>query len=224
MMLRLMIKDIYTQKKSTYFIPLIVLVYFIMAAGDRSDQELIDILVYGAGVGFMTYYSVMASNFNTNEGGKTQNRLLLSLPVTRRSAVLAKYLMVVVWWLFAYATSAVIISAFRPILHFQGLQPLDFRVAVLSLCFSCIFSSVFYPFFFKFGYRPASVLGIMSFSAFLGAIGAFFSDTDSPAISGNQALLNFILNHPMILLIIATLIVMFASYIVSAHIFEKKEF
>ncbi|WP_165364241.1 ABC-2 transporter permease [Sporolactobacillus sp. THM19-2] len=223
-MFHLMVKDIYTQRVSAYLAPLLLLLYFITAGNDVTGSEFMGIVLCGTGIGFIAYYMIIASNFNTNEGDKWNNRLLISLPVTRRSMILSKYLMILIWWVFAYISSTVLILFLNSILNFHLLTPLSIETGIMSLCLSIFLSSIFYPIFFRFGYRVASMVGIGLFFAIMIATGTFISWQKMNLQKSVPEVIRFSFDHPVIPLIILTLLVSLISYFLSTHIFEKKEF
>ncbi|WP_232467234.1 ABC-2 transporter permease [Anoxybacillus flavithermus] len=129
-----------------YFSPLLSLPYFLSMGKNISGSNFITIVIYSLCIAFIAYFMAMYTNFNTGESEINQNRLILSLPVTRRSVINAKYIMISVWWLFSY-TSHILIFILMNVVDTSMTfnQLLDMKVLLLSLCFTYLLMSIFYP-------------------------------------------------------------------------------
>jgi len=102
-MLQLFVKDFYTQRKTSYLIPLLLLPGLLSFVKNIPEQNYwLQVILYSLIIGFIAYYLTSNTNFSTNESDKNQNWLLLSLPVTRQNIVNAKFIMIAVWWLISY--------------------------------------------------------------------------------------------------------------------------
>ncbi|AGK53784.1 ABC-2 transporter permease [Bacillus sp. 1NLA3E] len=212
-MLHLMIKDIFTQKKVAYFAPIFLLPYFLTIGKNISGYSLITILIYSLSIAFIAYFMVMYSNFNTNESEKSQNRLLLSLPLTRRAVINAKYVMISAWWLISFLSYVVLFFVLKVMFHLYSSQTFDWRIIVLSLCFTYLLATTFYPIHFKFGYRVASIIGIGTFFLVTNGMGKLFSQ--------NSHITPAIYEHPMVSISSITSVFVLISYFFSVRIFEK---
>lgn len=216
-MLHLIVKEMVTQKKIAYLVPVILLPYFLTLGKGAAADPLIAIFVHGMCIAFISYFMTMYSNFNTNEGDKLQNRLLLSLPITRRSIVTVKYLMIGVWWLIAY-TAYTCLMALMNAFRLYDDSPFDIRIAVLSLCLSYMLTSVFYPMHYRFGYRVGSMLGIVVFfliASMFGKVTTFI---------GRNSVFPVMAERPVVSFSIIALVFVAVSYRISVQVFEKADF
>lgn len=213
-MYQLIMKDILTQRRVAFIAPFFLLFYFLTVGKDVTTLVSVQ---FSLGIGFIAYFIMMYSNFNTNEGDTTQNQLLLSMPVSRRSVINAKYLMIAVWWLCSFGISFVLITVLNLVQKNGGFGWLSAQTIVGSLCVTYLLSAFFYPFLYKFGYRVASFLGVAIFFAIPASLGAVMRS--NLPIDHFQ----FVASHPMFSLIVITFVIVTASYVVSHSIFQKKE-
>ncbi|AST06532.1 MAG: hypothetical protein KatS3mg080_0574 [Anoxybacillus sp.] len=218
-MLRLILKDLYTQKKIVYFSPLLSLPYFLSMGKNISGSNFIAIVIYSLCIAFIAYFMAMYTNFNTGESEINQNRLILSLPVTRRSVINAKYIMISVWWLFSY-TSHILIFILMNVVDTSMTfnQLLDMKVLLLSLCFTYLLMSIFYPLNYKFGFRVASPIGIAVFFLVTSGVGKILSSNKA------KGMISIIIDQPIISFSIIAISVTLVSYVLTAHIFTNKDF
>ncbi len=219
-MLRLILKDLYTQKKIAYFSPLLLLLYFFSMGKNISGSNLIAIVIYSLSIAFIAYFMVTYTNFNTGESEKNQNRLILSLPVTRRSVINAKYIMISIWWLFSYTSYILIRIILMNVVDTSMTfnQLFDIKVLLLSLCFTYLLASIFYPLHYKFGFRVASSIGIVSFFLMTNAVGKVLSSNKANGV------LSIIIDKPIISFSIIAISVTLVSYIFTVNIFTNKDF
>lgn len=218
-MLHLLLKEFYVQRKMAYLVPLFLLPYFLTLGKEIPNQgNLMQMIIYSLSIGFIAYFITTYANFNTNEGEKNQNRLLLSLPVTRKTVINAKYLMISAWWLFAYVSYFLIMILLNFLFDFQVATLFDLRIAALSLCFTYLLVSLFYPLHFKYGFRVASLTGIGAFFLITSSIGKLLP------INQISTLLSMMIEYPIISFAIITLVIVLISYFLSLRIFTKKDF
>ena len=230
-MFQLIKKDIVTQRYFAYLAPLFLLPYFLTIGKNNENPPFINLLtigkntegpplilvmIFSMSIAFIAYFMVMYSNFNTNEGEKLLNRLLLSLPVRRIDIIMAKYISVLVWWLVSFVSYLILFYGLGRLFEFGLAGSLDLRIIPLSLCFTYILSSVFYPLHFKFGYRSASVVGILMFFVITSSVGKIFSP--------QSRLLSVVAEYPIITMIIFSLLVSVVSFYLSLNIFKRKDF
>lgn len=216
-MFRLMMKDIYTQRKEGYAAPVFLLLYFLEMGKELGHSGSPMPLVYSLAVAFIAYIMAIFTNFSTGESDKMQNSLVLSLPLIRRSVIDAKYLMISVWWLFAYISSIILVSILKLVLHESFSPFVDLKILILSLCFTYILSSVSYPVYYKFGYKAAQMFGIILFFAFSFGLGRLLS------LNFKSGILSGLFNDPIISCAVITVIIVLISYLLSAYFYEKKE-
>lgn len=216
-MFHLMLKDLYTQKKSAYFTPLLLLAYLLAKGKEISGGNiLIENLVFSLSIAFIAYFMMMYSNFNTGESERMQNRLLLSLPVERRTVITAKYVMIIVWWAISYITYTLLIVILKNIFHYSLNLSIDAKVTFLSLCFAYLLSSIFYPIHFKFGYRVSSLVGILMFFLVTSGFGKL--------LTIHSSITSIVVKHPIFTVAIISLIFTSLSYLLSKRIFAKDDF
>ncbi|MFT8872834.1 MAG: ABC-2 transporter permease [Sporolactobacillus sp.] len=222
-MIALMLKDMRIQRKQTFFSPLFVLFPLLViniSSTNMSDQRfpLIFQSFYAVAVGFVTFIFSLYSLFNTEEGDVLQNRLLLSLPLRRRTIVTARYVMIGVWWLYI----SVFCNLGAYVMHAFGLITLQIggRDAVLSLCVSLLLCSLLYPVYYCFNFKAAQLAGTLLFFLQLFFIQFF----QTGALPARTALLKSIAEHWLVDVPAATVAVTVLSYALSLRFFAKKDF
>lgn len=215
-MLQLIKKEITTQRKVAYMAPLMLLPYFIGIGNDVGGTPLIIVLIFSMSIAFIGYFMVLYSNFSTNEGEKIQFRLLLSLPVNRYEIVLAKYATILFWWLVAFTSYVILFFVAARFFNYKLGNSLDYRAIPLSLCFTYILSSVYYPLQFKFGYRIASFIGILLFFAITTSVGKIFSIQSD--------FFSIISSNPTVSIIVFTILASVLSLYISLRILQKKDY
>ncbi|MCO7126799.1 ABC-2 transporter permease [Sporolactobacillus shoreicorticis] len=214
-MYQLIRKDILTQRKTAFIAPLFLILYFLTLG---KDVPQLGGYIYCLGIGFIAYFMAMLSNFNTNEGADTEQRLLLSMPASRRNIIAAKFLMIAVWWGIAYLLS-VLFTWVSGMFHLIGtVNLLSAPIAFVSLCVTFMLASFFYPFMYQFGYRVASLIGIAVFFALPSSLG-FLIQSDF-----NLEKIQFLTAHPLSSLSIGTLFVVTISFCFSLSIVKKKNY
>lgn len=216
-MFHLMMKDIYTQKKTGYFAPIFLVPYFLMMGKDIPSAGIYASVIYSLSISFIAYFMMMYSNFSTNESEIMQNRLLVSLPIMRKSLIQAKYLMVSVWWFFTFLLCIGLFFVLRDVFHFESMQIMNIRVVIFSLCFTYILTSFFYPIHFRFGYRAATFFGIAMFFVVTSGLGKLLS------LNKNMTIASVLIKKPSLSLAVITLIFVLVSYLISVSVFEKKD-
>lgn len=215
-MFSLMKKDIYTQKKSAFFTPLLLLPYLLTLGKDVTGSGLIENLIFSLSIAFIAYFMMMYSNFNTGESERMQIRLMLSLPIGRRAVINAKYVMISVWWLISFISYAFIIEIVKNIFHFSINLSVDTNVIFLSFCFVYLLASIFYPIHFKFGYKVSSLIGILIFFLVTSGFGKL--------LSVHNRFTSIIIEHPIQAIAIISLVITLLSYLWSGRIFMKRDF
>ncbi|WP_157800277.1 ABC-2 transporter permease [Sporolactobacillus pectinivorans] len=213
-----MVKDMYTQRKTAYIAPVFLLLYILTWGKSFGNSEPLFQWINGVGVAFIAFLMVLYSNVTTGESDKMQNRLVLSLPLNRRSVVDARYLMISVWWLLAWLSWVILSLIVKNVFHEFGGQIFDYKLLVFSLCFTCIFTSIYYPIYYKFGFKAAQLIVTVVFFLFLFGAGKFFS------LKINTGIFLPLLKHPMISSIVVTVIFVCLSYLLSFYFYEKEQF
>lgn len=219
-MYQLIKKEILTQRKLAYVQPLFLLVW-LLNTGSGSTFNVTNNsflpVVNGFIAAYFAYLMVVFSNFGTKESDKRQNRLVLSLPVRRRSVIDVKYAMISCWWLFTYFFCVIFTLLLKVIFQATAIQ-ISFRSLIFSLCITYLLSSITYPVYYKFGYKITQFIAMLFLFLFF-----FFIEKISHNGIYHEAF-SEVTGYPMIAIIIVTVIMVFASYFLSIHFYQKEEF
>lgn len=207
-MLNLIIKDIYIQKKYVFFLPIILVVYFVTIG------SIFNSLVFSLCVGFFAFLMTIYPTFNTGQSENNQYKLILSLPVSRLSVINAKYLIIILWWLNAYISTTVILIILKSIVDINIPSILDIKIILLSLSLTYILTSIFYPLYFKFGFQIASTTVTVIFFILTSGLGKL--------LSLELKMITILIEHPIISVSFITVIFVLASYLFTAYSFIKK--
>ncbi|WP_196427134.1 ABC-2 transporter permease [Paenibacillus woosongensis] len=218
-MLKLLFMELYTQKKIAFLIPIIMFPLF-LTLGDRiSGSGLFPTIIFSLAVGFISYFLTSYSNSNTGETEKLQYKLLLSLPLSRKMIIAAKYATIFLWWLISYIWLILVLLLLKYAAGIHMEQPiLNWEVAFLSLCCSYFMNAIFYPLYFRYGYRTANIIGIMVFftlSNFAGKLGSL--DPSSQAFAS-------LLAYPLTTFASLTAVLVLFTYLISLLIFIKTDY
>ncbi|WP_373293801.1 ABC-2 transporter permease [Paenibacillus albidus] len=211
--------EVYTQKKIAFFIPIIMLPFFFTLDDVISKGGILSTIIFSFTVGFISYFQTSYSNSNTGETEKLQYRLLLSLPVSRKMLISSKYLMTCIWWLITYIWLIAVLFLLKYVFSIQMNQPiLNWEVTFVSFCSAYFMSSLFYPLYYKFGYKIANIIGIMLFvigSNFAGKIGLLNKDNN---------FISFIFDYPLVAFSTFTIAFVLITFITSLYIFTKTDY
>ncbi|MFT8363617.1 MAG: ABC-2 transporter permease [Sporolactobacillus sp.] len=220
-MIQLMHKDILIQRKAILIVPLLLGVFIFQAHGltATASYNVINNLFLSITIGMTAYIMVLYTNYSTgNNGDEAQTQLLIGLPVSRRSIVLAKYVMIGVWWLvtmICYSTLAILINVLS---HSSVFSNINYSILLSSLAFSYIFSSIFYPLNYLFGVRVAQLASMVVFFIFMFLTGPLGKLFDNPSWISQ-----FIMSHLLISITLLALIVTACSLWLSLRVFQKKD-
>lgn len=218
-MLQLFIKDFYTQRKTSYLIPLLLLPGLLSFVKNIPEQNYwLQVILYSLIIGFIAYYLTSNTNFSTNESDKNQNWLLLSLPVTRQNIVNAKFIMIAFWWLISYFYVIIVYYIGKNFYIFPPFPFLDYNIIIGSLCITYVLLSLFYPVFFAFGFRMAGLIGLSIFSLIIIYIATVMIIRDFSSFTFST------IENPILPLVLFTLIFVTISYCLSLFIYTKKDF
>ncbi|WP_071394181.1 ABC-2 transporter permease [Bacillus tuaregi] len=216
-MFQLMLKDFHTQRKVAYFIPLLLLTYLLTLGKEVSgDNPIIEHLIFGLSIACIAYFMMMYSNFNLGESERMQNRLLLSLPIERKTVINAKYAMIFAWWLISFISYSLLVVILKQLFHMSITLSFDLKVMFLSLCFAYLLCSIFYPIYYKFGYRVSSLIGILFFFVVTSGFGKLLTIKTS--------LTSIVVEHPFLSVAILSFAFTLLSYLVSTRIYSKADF
>lgn len=218
-MFQFLIMELNTQKKVAFFIPIIMLPLF-LTLGDRfSESDRFSTIIFSLAVGFISYFLTSYSNSNTGESEKLQYRFLLSIPISRNLLIKAKFTTILVWWLISYLwlIFILIFLKYMDLIHID--QPiLNFEVLISSLCCSYFMNSIFYPIYYKFGYRITNVVGTLIFFILTNAVARIGS------MNPDKYLISFLFEYPILTLASLTIIFSLISYIMTLTIFSRIDY
>ncbi|GGL46337.1 ABC-2 transporter permease [Sporolactobacillus putidus] len=213
-MFHLMIKDFRIQRKKSFLV-FFLFIYILNFSNTESS-----VLIFSAITALIAFVMAVNSNFNGREGNRAQQSLLLSLPVTRKEVIAAKYFMNGVWFLAAFIPGAGLLLI-KDFSSFQTGRPMFYLNAlILSLCLTYFLMSVYYPVYYRLGYKvaqtAAELFGAISIGLFFSGLTNFtFLNTYLSAVSEQTVLL------PAAAI---TLVAVFISYELSVQFFSSKDF
>lgn len=211
MKFNLMKKDFLLTKRK-FISYLIFCLGFVLAVKLTVHYELIEDILIAALGGLFSYF-ITIIEFEA-EGKYKAQATILTFPYTRREIVSAKYICVVVGSLLYYVLCIVEMGILTGI----NLGAFSMKGIWYGVAISMLIHGVMIPFFMKYDYvKAASVmmLGIMAGSALF----VIFTRNIVTIMSVYETIT--VLDKKMIM--IAGIIVILISYIVSVAIFEKKE-
>lgn len=174
-------------------------------------------------VGFMAAYcSILATTALNLDEACHWNRYAVILPVSRKTLVLEKYLLMLVCTLtgVSLALLRLLLGLAIPPLH------MDFTAGIISIaaagCVGIFMNSISIPITLKFDNSKGRIFLIALFAVVMGSV-AVISNSGSTQPVDLDAFLSVLglLPYIGIALTVAVLII---SYLISVHIFEKKEF
>lgn len=218
-MINLLFTEIYTQKKIAFFIPIIMLPLFYSIGDEILGNDMLSTMIFSLTIGFISYFLTSYSNSNTGETEKLQYRLLLSLPVSRKILIISKYLMVCIWWLIPYIWLILVLTLLKYVLKFPIEQPIfNWQVTLLSFCSAYFMNSIFFPIYFKYGYKTANIIGIMVFFLISNVSGKI------KHLDKNNFFVAFMFDYPLISFASLTLVFVLITFFVSLTIFNKTDY
>lgn len=219
-MLNLIIKDLIIQRKMLLFGFIYVLAFmFAFRTGESA--------VYTAGV--FAVVLMLVQTPCAHDDKCHADKMLNSLPVSRAFIVTAKYLSVAVY----LAVGSVQYMAVYGLVRLTGVPmdvyPVTF-VAFIGLLFvSAVFSSVYYPIFFRFGYMKTRYLSLFLFAGLFSAGSAVvLSMKGEDSLPFGNSLSNFAATQPGWLLVCGImgiiLALTLASWGLSVRFYGRRDF
>lgn len=156
-MLNLILKDILVQKKTLAFL-LLYIIFFMFAFQNIGTGAFSAIVIA------VTY--LMVSTVSSLEDKANSDIVMNSLPLTRKTIVLSKYLSILI-----YALLAILgYMAFSLILTFARLPisapPITLESLGAALTGVMIMNGIYYPVYFKMGYTKAKIVSFLLFFLF----------------------------------------------------------
>lgn len=203
----LILKDLLNLKKYSRTLLLIIAVYIVFAL-------LGDSVSFISGAVIILSAMMVITSFSYDYMAKW-DKYALSLPVTRRDVVLAKYLLGLIVILIGAAVSLAISLLYS--LYSPQLTLLQQLAVVGAICgIGLVMISVLFPLIFKFGVEKSRILLILvCLVPTLVAIGAVRAGIPMPSAQ----MLSFLIK----LSPLAVILIYFLSYLISLSIYKKKE-
>lgn len=207
-MLGLIKKDLLTMKGNIKTVGIIFIIFIGIAI--FQEMNLVFLPVFISFVLFM-------STFSYDEYNKW-DCYAITLPNGRKNVVGAKYiatLLLLIFSIFLTAILSVAIGATKNEFNMEEMLG-TFGGSVIA---TILLISITYPIIFKFGNEKGRIA--LFAIAFLGtSLFAFLFKS----IKVSKDMISFLEQYGMILIIIVSILILIGSYILSKHIYEKKEF
>lgn len=203
----LFIKDLYMIKKQLYFVYIVYFFFIVLFAFSKANMFLLifPVLFLTSSLINLLYYDDLYK----------WNILEYTLPVSRKTIVKEKYILVALVLFF----SSIIPCIVYYIINKNFIDTLNLFYVQLLLSF--IIPTVTLPIYYKLGYGKSRILS-MIIAAFVGGISVLFLNTfllnKMQEFKSNLSNIFYI----MFPIIIASLI--FISYLISVKVYEKREF
>ncbi|WP_418790781.1 ABC-2 transporter permease [Phosphitispora sp. TUW77] len=221
-MLNLVLKDILIQKKS--FLVAVVYSGFLFII---FSNEVFKDAIYVMGTGAIAYIMIVTSSAYDD---KYKSEIIInSLPVHRKSVVLAKYLAAVAF----SAVGLIIVGALGLVIIIAGI-PLPVRhINLYDIVFAffsvALLAALYYPVYFKFGYNISRMLNLVLFMVLFFGPGALLDYIRQKMdYTSAQQLASRLQDIPAwapgtLALAVAVLLTV-VSLIISLKIYETKDF
>lgn len=217
-MINLIIKDIVIQKKNllyAFFYTIFISICFFSSAGSIALYVVSPVIVT---------YLLITNAVNYDEKNKTEI-IFNSLPLKRNDIVISKYISIFVFVIIGIIYSIIIgcVGKTTGLPMFSGsISLVDIFLILISVC---IFGSIFFPPYFKFGYIKARIFNIMLFMMIL-FLPMLFIDSPSNILVQK---FNYFINSTSSLMryslaLIIGLIIFISSVMISIQIYKNKEF
>ena len=209
-MLGLIKKDLLMIKGNLRQVILFLVVFLILAF--QENNIIVIVPVFVSMMIFMTTFSY--DEYNKWEA------YAISLPVSRKNIVKAKYFASIILWAIALLVTAVITVVMG--IFEQNINYSEMIGMILGCVFSIVLlEALMFPLIFKFGVEKGRIgvfIGVFVIAALLGFI---FTGIDLENANG---FIEFFNNYYYILIPLVAVILMVISYFVSKKIYLKKEF
>ncbi len=209
-MLGLIKKDLLMIKGNLRQAILFLVVFIILAL--QENNIIVIVPVFVSMMIFMTTFSY--DEYNKWEA------YAISLPVSRKNIVKAKYFASIILWAIALLVTAVITVVMG--IFEQNINYSEMIGMILGCVFSIVLlEALMFPLIFKFGVEKGRIgvfIGVFVIAALLGFI---FTGIDLENANG---FIEFFNNYYYILIPLVAVILMVISYFVSKKIYLKKEF
>lgn len=209
-MLGLVKKDLLMIKGNMRQVILFLVVFLILAFQENNIIVIVPVFVS---------MMVFITTFSYDEYNKW-DAYAISLPVSRKNIVKAKYVASIILWAIALLVTVVITGIMR--LFEQNLNYFEMFGMILGCVFSIVLlEAIMFPLIFKFGVEKGRIGLFVGVFAIAGLLGFIFTGIDLENATGFIEIFN---KYYYILIPLAAVILLVISYFVSKKIYLKKEF
>ncbi|MCB2306779.1 ABC-2 transporter permease [Clostridium estertheticum] len=222
-MVNLIIKDILIQKKTIIY----ALLYaaFMFASFSTIFPSGFGLYVMSPIV--ITYlYITLAVQYDDKNNSEV---ILNSLPLKRSDIVISKYISTFVFGIIGIICSTLVGTIGNATVHLKFIGSISLLDIVLVIMSICIFSSIYYPVYFKFGVARMKIFTVLIFMIFfIVPMNAMRYVTKNPNNFFVQKFNLFVNNTSSLTInsVVLTigLIIFMISLMISIHIYNNKEF
>ena len=209
-MLGLVKKDLLMIKGNIRQVILFLVVFLVLAFQENNIIVIVPVFVS---------MMVFITTFSYDEYNKW-NAYAISLPVSRKNIVKAKYVASIILWAIALLVTVVITGIMG--LFEQNLNYFEMFGMILGCVFSIVLlEAIMFPLIFKFGVEKGRIGLFVGVFAIAGLLGFIFTGIDLENATGFIEIFN---KYYYILIPLAAVILLVISYFVSKKIYLKKEF
>lgn len=206
----LLIKDFLLLKKTGRIFLMLMVLYLVMTV--FMDTDLGPMMVFICGM-------LSISTFAYDEQAKWDG-FALTMPVSKRDLVLAKYVLAIILC-FAGAVAGAILSIAgsldAPFVDMKGIL----AASGIALCASYLFNSLALPLLYKFGAEKSRLILLACYA--LPLIGASLVMNELEKSAATLLRFQSLLDLGAILLPIITIGALLVSYLISLHIYNRKD-
>ena len=209
-MLGLVKKDLLMIKGNIRQVILFLVVFLILAFQENNIIVIVPVFVS---------MMVFITTFSYDEYNKW-DAYAISLPVSRKNIVKAKYVASIILWAIALLVTVVITGIMG--LFEQNINYFEMFGMILGCVFSIVLlEAIMFPLIFKFGVEKGRIGLFVGVFAIAGLLGFIFTGIDLENANGFIEIFN---EYYYILLPLVAVILLVISYYVSKRIYLKKEF
>ena len=209
-MLGLVKKDLLMIKGNMRQVILFLVVFLILAFQENNIIVIVPVFVS---------MMVFITTFSYDEYNKW-DAYAISLPVSRKNIVKAKYVASIILWAIALLVTVVITGIMG--LFEQNLNYFEMFGMILGCVFSIVLlEAIMFPLIFKFGVEKGRIGLFVGVFAIAGLLGFIFTGIDLENATGFIEIFN---KYYYILIPLVAVILLVISYFVSKKIYLKKEF
>ncbi len=209
-MLGLVKKDLLMIKGNIRQVILFLVVFLILAFQENNIIVIVPVFVS---------MIVFITTFSYDEYNKW-DAYAISLPVSRKNIVKAKYVASIILWAIALLVTVVITGIMG--LFEQNINYFEMFGMILGCVFSIVLlEAIMFPLIFKFGVEKGRIGLFVGVFAIAGLLGFIFTGIDLENATGFIEIFN---KYYYILIPLVAVILLVISYFVSKKIYLKKEF